>query len=82
MTYYAVRTPGPGFNVRTFAKAKALAHAGLDSIAAKRGYTMDEWVDHKGNYRFSVRNSKGRVVTGCVIVKKDGTPPNGYSGPL
>lgn len=69
---YKVNTPGPGFTVSTLAEAKRLAHRGLERIASKRGYSMNEFKVRKGNrvlHYIHVHNSKGKVVTGCVIYK-------------
>lgn len=69
---YIVNTPGPGFYAGTLAEAKRKAHAGLDSIAAKRGYSMVETKRRDGNtvyHYITVYNSKGKVVTGAVIYK-------------
>lgn len=69
---YRINTPGPCFTVPTLAQARRRAHAGLDSIAAKRGYSLNEYSIRKGKrvlHYLQVLNSKGKVVTGCVIYK-------------
>lgn len=82
MHHYRILTPGPGFRTKTFDEALRVAHKGLDSIAAKRGYSMIEEFDQggSGTYRLTVYNSKGRKVTGAAIVRVDGPAPgNRYS---
>lgn len=74
---YRVNTPGPSFTRPTLKEAKRAAHAGLDSIAAKRGYTMTESTRREGKrflHYITVCNSKGRIVTGAVIYKVDDNP--------
>ena len=73
---YRMNTPYQHMTFPTLAAAKRAAHAGLDSIAAKRGYSMDETKRRVGNtvmHYMTVRDSKGRVKTGVVIYKVDGS---------
>lgn len=69
---YQINTPGPCFTVPTLADAKRKARLGLRRAASKRGYTLKEFKERRGRttyHYFHVLNSKGRVVTGCVIYK-------------
>lgn len=69
---YKVITPGPHFTVSTLSAAKHKAHSGLDRIASKRGYSLEEFKQRHGRttyHYFRVLNSKGRTVTGCIIYK-------------
>jgi len=69
---YRMNNPYTSTIHNTLAEAKRAAHAGLDSIAAKRGYSMVESKRREGtrvlNY-MTVYNSKGKVMTGVVIYK-------------
>ena len=71
---YRMNTPYQSLTFPTLAAARKAAHAGLDSIAAKRGYSMVETSRRVGNrvlHFFTVTNSKGKSMTGCVIYKDD-----------
>ena len=65
---FRVVTPCMIVDAATLERAHEIAHGGLDSIAAKRGYSMSVETLEDGSIRYSVQNSKGRTVTGCRIV--------------
>ena len=70
--HYKVITPGPGYRAESLEHAKAIAHSGLERIAAKRGYSMTEHTSSQGSVIFRVFNSKGKQVTGAKIVQVAG----------
>ena len=75
MTYYKVNTPYQIRYFQTKREAEAYMHMGLDGIAAKRGYSLI--AEQNGSHTYwRVLNSKGKTMTGCLIVKCKGTLPD------
>jgi hypothetical protein len=69
MASYRLITPYFVHYYKTLPEAKRAAHAGLDRIAAKRGYSMTVDYSPRGEWKFTVLNSKGKPMTGCRIIR-------------